>query len=156
MDNIDVLLKAAEYIDAQENLGNDSKTPKNLNIESSLSPISSVSYSSSSSSSLINSPNNSINPNSASNHQICQRKLDVKINKNSLIDFNSNIYSSSLPSNFVCSPNLLKTRKEDEITFTFNKSMSRLEEMKRLVLNFVVISNKYLIIVKEIKLSITL
>ncbi|RNA21585.1 max-binding MNT-like [Brachionus plicatilis] len=132
MDNIDVLLKAAEFIELQGCLVNERKAHNHLNLDSSLSPISSVSYSSSSSSSLFNSPNNSNNL--ANNDQnLLEHKINVKPNAHwSLDQANSNVYSSSLPSNFVSSSShFCKSRKNDQTTSTINQSMSRLEEMKR-------------------------
>lgn len=138
MDNIDVLLKAAEYIEAQES--NDLNSHNQLNIESSLSPISSASYSSSSSSSLFNSPNsfNNINNQSAvKNERVFHKKFNNRkfqnsdvysiVNNESKSNFN---YSSSLPSNLISPPNLVKARKNDE-KLSINKSLSKLEEIKR-------------------------
>ncbi|CAF0710201.1 unnamed protein product [Brachionus calyciflorus] len=138
MDNIEVLLKAAEYIESQETVSNDSNAHNHLSIESSLSPISSTSYSSSSSSSLFNSPNNfNYNNYSAKNERVFHKKFNNRKLQNYETNTGSNnetnssfIYSSSLPSNLISPPNLIKARKNDEKSLS-NKSLSRLEEIKR-------------------------
>ena len=128
MDNIDVLLRAAEYIESKKLLlGPNNSKSLNYTHNDSLSTKSSISNTSSSSSSLLNLPNISINQALKKNDQICHDKSKLK----SFIDTKQDIYSSSLPLNFVSSPNFIEIQKNDETKLTINKSMSRLDEMKR-------------------------
>lgn len=111
MDNIDVLLRAAEYIESKNFLVNPNvtKTPNFLHF---------------------NLQNNSKNQALTKNEQLYHKKINNKSNLN-FNETKSDIYSSSLPSNFVSVTNFIEIRKNNETKLPINKSMSRLDEIKR-------------------------